>query len=479
MYGQDAVSLRSRGGAGPATGGGTTASYAAAPQQIGGAQQQQPGSYQMPGMPNQSIAQPNYSSPAHSSPAQQQQQQFGQFQPMGGQAPAANFGASGLQQNQSIAAATGFYNPPPSSGSGVNLSFPSYAAPAMPSLQGPSGAAAAAAGYSAPHPQSHSQHAIFHPSGSGGDLGVSFGNGGSGGGDESTPRDDGYGVGGLSMRGASPPMPGQAYNRGSPSNAMHRSGSMESALGGAASGSDDRLRRKQNTESLQHYTLFMYGMCGLAAFVMVVAWLTLGSASTYVALVLSICIFSFIFTLKLTEWIFSKDDANSAMRIISEAIREGSEGFLKVQYTAIATIAAIIAVVIGVIYLFREAPSKEISQVTLAMITSVSYLIGAFCSGLAGYIGVWVSIRVNIRVAVAASKFSFKDALLLSFRGGAVSACLSASLCILGVTVLYVFCSVFFVYFGNLPARHVPLLLVGYGFGGALVALFMQLGGGQ
>jgi len=79
---------------------------------------------------------------------------------------------------------------------------------------------------------------------------------------------------------------------------------------------------------------------------------------------------------------------------------------------------------------------------------------------------------------VSASKHSFKDALLLSFRGGAVSACLSASLCILGVTILYVLCYLFFVTFGGLPSKHVPMLLVGYGFGGALVALFMQLGGG-
>jgi inorganic pyrophosphatase len=211
---------------------------------------------------------------------------------------------------------------------------------------------------------------------------------------------------------------------------------------------------------------------------MLLAWTFLGSAAKYVAVVLGICMGSFVFTLKLTQWIFGKDDANPAMRVVSEAIREGSEGFLRVQYGAIATIALVIAVIIGTIYLFRESPSEEMAPRTLAIVTGVSYLCGAFASALAGYIGVWVSIRVNIRVAVAASKYSYKDALLLSFRGGAVSACLSASLCILGVTMLYVFCYVFFVSWGNLPARNVPMLLVGYGFGGALVALFMQLGGG-
>ena len=311
--------------------------------------------------------------------------------------------------------------------------------------------------------------------------------------EQNTPNDNnGYGVRrtGTSQR-ASPPLGGQGDARGagyggnsrvSPAHAYR-----DGEPGGAQSGGffpaslavpDDRLRRKQNTDSLNNYIIFMYALVALSLFVMGVAWFTLGSAAKYVCLVLSICIASFIFTLKLTEWIFGKDDGNPAMRVISEAIREGSEGFLRVQYGAIAMIAFIIALVIGIIYLFRESPSKQISPQMLAVVTAISYIIGAFCSGLAGYIGVWVSIRVNIRVAVAASKYSFKDALLLSFRGGAVSACLSASLCILGVTILYVFCHLFFCTWGSLPSKHVPMLLVGYGFGGALVALFMQLGGG-
>ena len=86
------------------------------------------------------------------------------------------------------------------------------------------------------------------------------------------------------------------------------------------------------------------------------------------------------------------------MRVISEAIREGSEGFLRVQYGAIGAVAAVIGVLVGVVYLFRDSPSKEMAPHVLAVVTAASYLVGAFCSGLAGYIGVWVSIRVNIRV---------------------------------------------------------------------------------
>ncbi len=117
----------------------------------------------------------------------------------------------------------------------------------------------------------------------------------------------------------------------------------------------------------------------------------------------------------------------------------------------------------------------EVGQATLAVITSFSFLVGCACSAFAGYIGMWVSVRTSIRVAIAASKTNYPDALLVAFRGGAVSALLSAAMCILGLTTLFL---LFSLLFPSLPPAHVPLLLVGYGFGASFVALFMQLGGG-
>lgn len=393
--------------------------------------------------------------------------------PMGNQSPhqfqQGQYAAPAFPSNNVMAGETGqFY-----SGGGPSAAAPIYA-------PFPSAAPSSFTSSVASSSLSSSSQASYPYSAPGGGGGVGGGgmplfptpaNGELGGHDDvHDSHDHGYGMNrGPSLRGSSPSLP----SIGGSGASFSREGSPE--LGAAA---DDRIRRQQNAASIQQYLLFMYGMIGLSLFVMVLSWFTLGSAARYVVLVLSICVFSFLFTLKLTQWIFSKDDGNMQMRVISEAIREGSEGFLRVQYNAIAAIACVIAVVVGFVYLFRDPPSAAISPTMLAIVTAVSYLIGAFCSGLAGYIGVWVSIRVNIRVAVAASKYSFKDALLLSFRGGAVSACLSASLCILGVTILYVFAYLFFVTWGSMPARHVPLLLVGYGFGGALVALFMQLGGG-
>eukprot|EP00456_Euglypha_rotunda_P008799 TRINITY_DN11809_c0_g4_i2.p1 TRINITY_DN11809_c0_g4~~TRINITY_DN11809_c0_g4_i2.p1 ORF type:complete len:225 (-),score=28.07 TRINITY_DN11809_c0_g4_i2:11-598(-) len=120
----------------------------------------------------------------------------------------------------------------------------------------------------------------------------------------------------------------------------------------------------------------------------------------------------------------------------------------------------------------------QVDKLSLAVLTALSFGVGSFCSGLAGYMGVWVSVRVNIRVAIAAARLDYNTSLLLAFRGGAVSAILSAAMCIVGVTALYLACYTLFVLFWGLPSEHVPMLLAGYGFGASFVALFMQLGGG-
>lgn len=223
---------------------------------------------------------------------------------------------------------------------------------------------------------------------------------------------------------------------------------------------------------------FMYFMCAVSCVCILLAFFSLGWNGIYIAGVLFICLLSFAFAIFLMKWIFKKDDSVPEMRQISEYIREGSEGYLATQYEAIAKFAVIVCLGLYCIYMFRQSHSKDISRSTVALLTCLSFAIGAFCSAMAGYSGVWVSVRVNIRVAIAASRFNYGDALLLSFRGGAVSAILSATLCIVGVTVLYLMCHIVFVNMSGLPLDSVPMLLSGYGFGASFVALFMQLGGG-
>ncbi|GBG60133.1 hypothetical protein CBR_g3376 [Chara braunii] len=145
------------------------------------------------------------------------------------------------------------------------------------------------------------------------------------------------------------------------------------------------------------------------------------------------------------------------------------------------------AVVLGLslfgIYMFRRStPEQEaagLQRLTLAVITLLSFLLGAVCSGVAGYVGMWVSVRANSRVAGAARR-SAREALQVALRAGGFSALVVIGMVVLGVSVLY---SSLFVYFGmdqpgGLKMTDLPLLLVGYGFGASFVALFAQLGGG-
>ena len=166
------------------------------------------------------------------------------------------------------------------------------------------------------------------------------------------------------------------------------------------------------------------------------------------------------------------------MRQVADAIKEGAEGYLSTQYSAIFKIAIVTGVVIFGLYMARPESGVPIGRFSLALLTAFSFLTGAACSALAGYVGVWISVRTNLRVAGAAGRRNHSDSLLLAFRGGAVASVLSAALCISGLSWLFV---LFFMGFGGeggMGATEIPLLLVGYGFGASFVALFMQLGGG-
>lgn len=199
------------------------------------------------------------------------------------------------------------------------------------------------------------------------------------------------------------------------------------------------------------------------------------------------------------------------MRAVSDPIREGAEGFLKVQYGAIFKMAFALGTIILLSYSLRPENQNHsdgvdrIGSVMLGIISCTSFGIGAGCSALAGYVSMWVSASCNIRVASAARR-SYQECLEICFRGGAFSAVLCITLCVFGVSMLYIVLSVIFVnsgvlqpsgifYFLSNSLTHsfiylfylfilfiyyidIPIIMVGYGFGASFVALFMQLGGG-
>ncbi len=196
-----------------------------------------------------------------------------------------------------------------------------------------------------------------------------------------------------------------------------------------------------------------------------------------ILLVIGISVLGLVFAAYLAKWVLGHSMGSQPMQAISNAIKEGAEAFLRRQNKTILYMAILFAAVLFIGYGFvREHRDFDPvgSAFELGLWITVSFVLGALCSVLAGYIGMWISIRSNIRTATAALS-SLNSALRIALRGGAVSGLLVVAMSLLGVAGLYALVRFFS---PDIPEVKIPLLIVGYGFGASFVALFAQLGGG-
>ena len=193
-----------------------------------------------------------------------------------------------------------------------------------------------------------------------------------------------------------------------------------------------------------------------------------------ILLVITISCLALLFAVYLARYVLQHEMGTEKMQEISNAIKEGAEAFLSRQNRTIITFAALLAAVIFVLYAYVRTPSPAdpVPPVQMAFWTTFSFVLGAACSVIAGYIGMWISIRSNIRTA-AAVRSSLNDALRIAIRGGAVSGLFVVAMSLLGVGGLYALLEAL----GHDPQK-IPFTIVGYGFGASFVALFAQLGGG-
>ncbi len=169
---------------------------------------------------------------------------------------------------------------------------------------------------------------------------------------------------------------------------------------------------------------------------------------------------SIVYGIWATRSVMSADAGSEKMQEISAAVAEGAQAYLKRQYTTIAIVGIVIFVIVGIF---------------LGWLVAVGFLIGALLSGAAGFIGMNVSVRANVRTAQAAIR-SLADGLELAFKAGAITGMLVAGLALLGVTVYFGFLT------GTLKlapnSRTVVDSLVALGFGASLISIFARLGGG-
>ncbi|HEY8868682.1 MAG TPA: sodium-translocating pyrophosphatase [Candidatus Limnocylindrales bacterium] len=198
------------------------------------------------------------------------------------------------------------------------------------------------------------------------------------------------------------------------------------------------------------------------------------SAQTLELIILPAGLIAIVFAIYLARDVLSRDTGTKEMEEVAGTIYEGAVAFIRRQYTTIALLALVGAVVIAaVISIFETAAVADtaINGIDLGWRTGAAFLVGAGCSMASGIIGMFISVKSNVRTASAARR-SLVEAVQVAMRGGAVSGFLVVALSLLGVYLM-------FVALGGLDKpSEAPFLIVGYGFGASFVALFAQLGGG-
>jgi K(+)-stimulated pyrophosphate-energized sodium pump len=184
------------------------------------------------------------------------------------------------------------------------------------------------------------------------------------------------------------------------------------------------------------------------------------------------------FALYLARDVLSRDKGPQAMQDIGDIIREGADAFVKRQYTTIGLLALVgsivIGLVIGVVETAEVADVPALAGAPIGIMTAIAFLVGAACSMASGIIGMFISVRSNVRTAAAARR-SLVEAVQVAMRGGAVSGFLVVALSLLGVWGIF---SAYETLVGDVTVAEAPFLIVGFGFGASFVALFAQLGGG-
>ena len=168
-------------------------------------------------------------------------------------------------------------------------------------------------------------------------------------------------------------------------------------------------------------------------------------------------IIAVVYSYFLSNQIVSSSPGNSKMQEIAEAIQIGAKAYLNRQYKTIAIVGVVVLIIIS--YFF-------------SILVGLGYLIGALLSGVAGYVGMLISVKANVRTAEASRK-SLQSGLTMAFKSGAITGLLVAGLALLAISLYYWALLAF-----NVDSRELINALIALGFGASLISIFARLGGG-
>ncbi|MCA9896352.1 MAG: sodium/proton-translocating pyrophosphatase, partial [Anaerolineae bacterium] len=175
-------------------------------------------------------------------------------------------------------------------------------------------------------------------------------------------------------------------------------------------------------------------------------------------------IIGLVFAVYQSNFVLSQPAGNERMQRIAAAIQRGAQAFLRREYTAVTVFVIIVAIVL---FILSNVPGSGIT-----IWTAVAFLLGALASGIAGYVGMYIAVRANVRTTQAASE-SLNKGLRVAFSGGTVMGTTVVSLALLGVSVLFI------LFVNQLPdTATAASALAGFGFGGTSIAIFARVGGG-
>jgi K(+)-stimulated pyrophosphate-energized sodium pump len=180
-------------------------------------------------------------------------------------------------------------------------------------------------------------------------------------------------------------------------------------------------------------------------------------------------IFALLVGLFLMKGVLSSDTGTDTMRSVAAAIQEGAVAFLRRQFKTIIIIVVPLAILVFFTATKVERPDGSIalSFAQSGLFRALAFIFGALCSGLTGFIGMSLAVRGNLRTAAAARQGKLPPALRVAFRTGGITGMLCVGLGLLGATTVF---SIF--------RNDATAVLVGFGFGASLLALFMRVGGG-